>query len=40
VPPISGSAVTIFHRDTWQDITLKPNYFYQPDPWIADTSWR
>ncbi|MFZ4737832.1 MAG: nitric oxide synthase oxygenase [Bradymonadia bacterium] len=40
VPPISGSAVTIFHRDTWQDITLKPNYFYQPAPWIEDTSWR
>lgn len=33
VPPISGSAVTIFHRDGWQDIELKPNYFPQKDPW-------
>lgn len=33
VPPISGSAVTIFHRDSWQDIELKPNYHPQPDPW-------
>src|SRR6185369_11746284 len=29
VPPISGSAVTVFHRDSWQDIELKPCYVHQ-----------
>jgi nitric-oxide synthase len=33
VPPISGSAVTVFHRDNWKDIELAPNYFAQPEPW-------
>ena len=40
VPPISGSAVTIFHRDSWKDIQLKPAYAHQPDPWKTDLSWK
>jgi nitric-oxide synthase, bacterial len=32
VPPLSGSTVSVFHRD-WPDIEIKPNYFVQPDPW-------
>jgi nitric-oxide synthase, bacterial len=32
VPPLSGSTVSVFHRD-WPDIEIKPNYFAQPDPW-------
>jgi nitric-oxide synthase len=39
VPPISGSAVSVFHQD-WPDIEIKPNYYYQPDPWKDDLSWR
>jgi nitric-oxide synthase len=40
VPPISGSAVTIFHRDSWKDIQLKPCYTHQSDPWKDDLSWK
>lgn len=40
VPPISGSAVTVFHRDPWKDIQLKPCYTHQSDPWKDDLSWR
>jgi nitric-oxide synthase len=32
VPPISGSVTPVFHRH-YHDVTLKPNFFYQPDPW-------
>ena len=32
VPPMSGSATPVFHR-TYENIELKPNFFYQPDPW-------
>lgn len=38
VPPISGSATTVFHQD-WPDVEIKPNYYYQPDPWKEDRSW-
>ncbi len=37
VPPMSGSATPVFHR-TYQNIELKPNFFYQPDPWLPDDS--
>jgi nitric-oxide synthase len=40
VPPISGSAVTLFHKEHWQDIELVPAYRAQPDPWRDDASWR
>lgn len=40
VPPISGSAVTVFHRDSWKDIQLKPCYAHQPDPWKTDLCWK
>jgi nitric-oxide synthase len=40
VPPISGSAVTVFHKDHWKDIELTPIYRAQPDPWKEDASWR
>jgi nitric-oxide synthase len=36
VPPISGSTVTVFHQDHWQDIELTPAYRAQPDPWKDD----
>jgi nitric-oxide synthase len=32
VPPISGSVTPVFHTH-YRDATLKPNFFYQPDPW-------
>ncbi len=32
VPPISGSVTPVFHN-SYQDATMKPNFFYQPDPW-------
>jgi nitric-oxide synthase len=32
VPPISGSVTPVFHR-RYYDVTLKPNFFYQPEPW-------
>jgi nitric-oxide synthase len=32
VPPISGSVTPVFHKP-YHDATLKPNFFYQPDPW-------
>lgn len=40
VPPISGSAVTAFHRSHWKDVELKPNYYGQPDAWKVDRSWK
>lgn len=40
VPPISGSAVTVFHRDSWEDIQLLPAYVHQADPWLEDLSWK
>ena len=36
VPPISGSTVTVFHRDHWQDVELTLAYRAQPDPWKDD----
>jgi nitric-oxide synthase len=32
VPPVSGSACPVFHRD-FEDRTVKPNYFYQKHAW-------
>ena len=32
VPPMSSSATPVFHH-TYENIELKPNFFYQPDPW-------
>ncbi|MCZ7644659.1 MAG: nitric oxide synthase oxygenase [Planctomycetota bacterium] len=40
VPPISGSAVTVFHKEGWPEVERIPNYFYQPDPWKTGSSWR
>ncbi|HEU5196883.1 MAG TPA: nitric oxide synthase oxygenase [Methylomirabilota bacterium] len=40
VPPISGCAVSLFHKEHWQDIEVLPTYRPQPDPWKEDTSWR
>lgn len=37
VPPISGSTTPVFHMDHWKDTTLKPNFFYQADPWQTAT---
>jgi len=33
VPPISGSTTHVFHRGDYPNVTVKPNYFYQDDPW-------
>jgi nitric-oxide synthase len=33
VPPISGCAVTLFHKEHWQDIEVLPAYRPQPDAW-------
>jgi nitric-oxide synthase len=33
VPPISGSATHVFHHGDYPNVTLKPNFFYQDDPW-------
>jgi nitric-oxide synthase len=32
VPPISGSATPVFHRE-YQNKVVSPNFLYQPDPW-------
>ena len=40
VPPISGCAVSLFHKEHWQDIEVLPTYRAQPDPWKEDESWR
>jgi nitric-oxide synthase len=32
VPPISASTTPTFHRQ-YQNVLLKPNFFYQPAPW-------
>jgi nitric-oxide synthase len=34
VPPISGSTSPIFHHTHYKNTILKPNFFYQPAPWI------
>lgn len=34
VPPVSGSTSPVFHHADLQDVTLKPNFFYQRDPWL------
>jgi nitric-oxide synthase len=34
VPPLSGSATPLFHRP-YENMELKPNFFYQPVPWEA-----
>jgi len=33
VPPISGSTTPVFHHPYFPDVTVKPNFFYQPRPW-------
>ena len=33
VPPISGCAVTLFHKEHWQDIEVLPTYRPQADAW-------
>jgi nitric-oxide synthase, bacterial len=33
VPPMSGSTTPVFHRG-YKNTTLKPNFFYQEDPWV------
>jgi nitric-oxide synthase len=33
VPPISGCAVTLFHKEHWQDIERLPTYRAQADAW-------
>jgi nitric-oxide synthase, bacterial len=33
---MSGSATPVFHR-SYEDIELKPNFFYQPNPWQQST---
>ena len=33
VPPMSGSTTPAFHRGS-KDTALKPNVFYQEDPWV------
>jgi len=37
VPPVSGSATEVFHRE-YQNIILKPNFFKQPEPWCQMSS--
>jgi nitric-oxide synthase len=32
VPPISGSATPVFHRE-YENKVVSPNFLYQPDPW-------
>lgn len=34
VPPLSGSATPVFHRG-YKNRILKPNYYYQSDPWTV-----
>jgi nitric-oxide synthase len=33
VPPMSSSTTPVFHRG-YKNALLKPNYFYQDDPWV------
>ncbi len=33
VPPISASTTPLFHHPYFPDVTLRPNFFYQPHPW-------
>jgi len=33
VPPLSSSTSDLWHYKKWKNRILKPNYFYQPDPW-------
>jgi nitric-oxide synthase len=32
VPPMSGSTTPVFHRG-YKNTILKPNFFYQEEPW-------
>jgi nitric-oxide synthase len=34
VPPISGSASPLFHVTTYKNSRPRPNFFYQPVPWL------
>lgn len=34
VPPLSSSASPLFHITTYKNQRLKPNFFYQPMPWL------
>ena len=34
VPPLSGSTTPLFHR-SYENVELKPNFFYQDAPWQA-----
>src|SRR5258707_5185161 len=34
LPPISGSASPLFHITTYKNRKRKPNFFYQPQPWL------
>ncbi|HEX7733376.1 MAG TPA: nitric oxide synthase oxygenase [Ktedonobacteraceae bacterium] len=36
VPPLSGSASPLFHITTYKNQKLKPNFFYQPQPWLFE----
>lgn len=36
VPPMSGSSMTVFHRE-WDNEVLTPNYFYNTQVWKAAT---
>jgi len=35
VPPISGSATPVFHVTHYRNTKLRPNFFYQPAPWLG-----
>ena len=35
MPPISGSTTPVFHHAYFPDVTLRPNFFYQPRAWRA-----
>lgn len=36
VPPLSGSAMPVFHRP-YENTIFTPNFFYQPAPWLEIT---
>ena len=38
VPPVSGSLSPIFHH-MYTDASMKPNFFYQPSPYSAETNY-
>lgn len=35
VPPLSASTLEVFHQEM-HDVSLKPNFFQLPPPWIAE----